>query len=364
MTDDRVPTLRGDARFQNFHQVAGEQVVVARLGHGHLRQHPCIDRRRDPVVELELSGLAHHREVYCTGQAAANAGGVPHTDAGKSSARRVATPVADGGGPPPRSMLAAMMKRGSRAVVALALVATAGCEPGSPKRESQQRQPVAALAPAPPKAAPAAAAPAARPIAPVATATAQAGAVDAHGWNSSQINWVDYEQGLAQAKAGHKPVCLVFFTTWCPHCKNYSHVFEDPRVVAEAKKFVMIRLDGDRHRSCRRATRSTAATCPAPTSSSPTARLPAPRARRAPASSTSTTSTTRPACSAACTRPRSSSTRTTGAIIGGWAGLTGSVALTLACPSTSVAHIVLGHGSAIVIGALVGAALGRRLLSP
>jgi thiol-disulfide isomerase/thioredoxin len=65
------------------------------------------------------------------------------------------------------------------------------------------------------------------------------------GWNGAQIDWQPYESGLRQAKAQKKPICLVFFTTWCPHCKNYSHVFDDPRVVARAHDFVMIHLDAD-----------------------------------------------------------------------------------------------------------------------
>jgi thiol-disulfide isomerase/thioredoxin len=65
------------------------------------------------------------------------------------------------------------------------------------------------------------------------------------GWNSAQIDWQPYEAGLRTAKAQKKPVCLVFSTTWCPHCKNYSHVFEDPRIVARAREFVMIHLDAD-----------------------------------------------------------------------------------------------------------------------
>ena len=63
--------------------------------------------------------------------------------------------------------------------------------------------------------------------------------------NAAQIDWQPYEAGLRLAKAQKKPVCLVFSTTWCPHCKNYSHVFDDPRVVASAHDFVMIHLDAD-----------------------------------------------------------------------------------------------------------------------
>ena len=66
-------------------------------------------------------------------------------------------------------------------------------------------------------------------------------------WNDQAIGWQPYEAGLARAKKEKKPVCLVFFTEWCPHCTNYSKVFHDPAVVAKAKDFVMIRLDKDQN---------------------------------------------------------------------------------------------------------------------
>jgi len=65
-------------------------------------------------------------------------------------------------------------------------------------------------------------------------------------WNDAGIAWRSYEEGLKEAKAQKKPICLVFYTEWCPHCTNYSSVFHDPKVVEEAKRFVMIRLDKDR----------------------------------------------------------------------------------------------------------------------
>jgi thiol-disulfide isomerase/thioredoxin len=64
-------------------------------------------------------------------------------------------------------------------------------------------------------------------------------------WNTAQIDWQPYEAGLARAKAQKKPICLVLYTGWCPHCRNYSHVFDDPQVVARAKDFVMIRANAD-----------------------------------------------------------------------------------------------------------------------
>ena len=66
-------------------------------------------------------------------------------------------------------------------------------------------------------------------------------------WNDAQIKWQPYEQGLAAAKKDKKPICLVFYTEWCPHCSNYSKVFHDPKVVEQSKSFVMIKLDKDDH---------------------------------------------------------------------------------------------------------------------
>lgn len=74
--------------------------------------------------------------------------------------------------------------------------------------------------------------------------TAQAGG----DWNDKQIKWQSYEDGLAEAKKSKKPVCLIFYTEWCPHCTNYSKVFHDPQVVAKAKEFVMIRVDADKNK--------------------------------------------------------------------------------------------------------------------
>lgn len=76
-----------------------------------------------------------------------------------------------------------------------------------------------------------------------------AGTAHAGGdWNDGQIKWQSYDEGLAEAKKTKKPIMLVFFTEWCPHCKNYSGVFHDPKVVAKSKQFVMIRLDGDKNK--------------------------------------------------------------------------------------------------------------------
>jgi thiol:disulfide interchange protein len=64
-------------------------------------------------------------------------------------------------------------------------------------------------------------------------------------WNAGQIDWQSYEAGLSRAKTLNKPVCLVLYTNWCPHCRNYSHVFDDPKIVERSRDFVMIRANAD-----------------------------------------------------------------------------------------------------------------------
>lgn len=66
-------------------------------------------------------------------------------------------------------------------------------------------------------------------------------------WNDTAIDWKGFEAGLSEAAARNKPVLLVFYTTWCPHCHNLSWLFHDPRLVSASTSFVMIRLDRDQN---------------------------------------------------------------------------------------------------------------------
>ena len=66
-------------------------------------------------------------------------------------------------------------------------------------------------------------------------------------WNDAGIAWRSYEDGLKQAKEQKKPICLIFYTDWCPHCTNYSKVFHDARIVEKSKSFVMIRLNKEQN---------------------------------------------------------------------------------------------------------------------
>jgi thiol:disulfide interchange protein len=84
----------------------------------------------------------------------------------------------------------------------------------------------------------------------LAAALARAGVAPAAGvedWNDSGIAWKSYDDGLKEAKAAKRPVCLIFYTTWCPHCANYSKLFSNPEIVNKSKSFVMIRIDKDKN---------------------------------------------------------------------------------------------------------------------
>lgn len=83
------------------------------------------------------------------------------------------------------------------------------------------------------------------PVLAGAASRARAGAED---WNDAKIAWKSFDDGLAEAKKTGKPICLIFYTTWCPHCANYSKVFQDPRVVEKSARFVMVRVDADKQR--------------------------------------------------------------------------------------------------------------------
>lgn len=64
-------------------------------------------------------------------------------------------------------------------------------------------------------------------------------------WNPKRVAWQPYALGLKAAARERKPIVLVFYTDWCPHCHNYSRVFHDPRVIEASQAFVMIRVERD-----------------------------------------------------------------------------------------------------------------------
>lgn len=63
--------------------------------------------------------------------------------------------------------------------------------------------------------------------------------------NQQEIAWLDDENAAnMQAKETHKLLMIDFSADWCQACKNLEKkTFQDPDIVTEAKRFVMLRID-------------------------------------------------------------------------------------------------------------------------
>lgn len=66
-------------------------------------------------------------------------------------------------------------------------------------------------------------------------------------WNDDGIAWRDLDDGLAEAKKGGKPICMIVYTDTCPHCTNYSRVFHDSEIEKLSRDFVMVRMNQHEH---------------------------------------------------------------------------------------------------------------------
>lgn len=61
------------------------------------------------------------------------------------------------------------------------------------------------------------------------------------------IRWQTWQQGRAEAQRLGKPLCLVVYADWCPHCHELAPVFSRPDVAAQARGLVMVHQNDDEH---------------------------------------------------------------------------------------------------------------------
>jgi thiol-disulfide isomerase/thioredoxin len=76
---------------------------------------------------------------------------------------------------------------------------------------------------------------------PTAAAKPKTNAIE---WADS-LAWKPWEEASKQAKASQKPMFLLVYADWCPHCRTLKPVFQDPEIAKLSEKFVMVRQDAD-----------------------------------------------------------------------------------------------------------------------
>ena len=67
----------------------------------------------------------------------------------------------------------------------------------------------------------------------------------------AQVQWLDFDNGLAKARSTKKPVMINFYTDWCVYCKKLDReTLQDPEVVRTLESgFIAIRLNAENGRA-------------------------------------------------------------------------------------------------------------------
>jgi thioredoxin-related protein len=63
----------------------------------------------------------------------------------------------------------------------------------------------------------------------------------------AQIEWLDFDDGLARARSTRRPIMINFYTDWCVYCKKLDReTLQDPEVARTlGSAFVAIRLNAE-----------------------------------------------------------------------------------------------------------------------
>jgi thiol:disulfide interchange protein len=82
--------------------------------------------------------------------------------------------------------------------------------------------------------------------APLPTPAAPAPAAPANGveWKGN-IQWHTWAEALPIASRESKPILVLVYADWCPHCRELGPVFADPQIELLSKRFVMVRQNHD-----------------------------------------------------------------------------------------------------------------------
>jgi FKBP-type peptidyl-prolyl cis-trans isomerase 2 len=70
----------------------------------------------------------------------------------------------------------------------------------------------------------------------------------ASAWRDTQIPWMeDYEEAIAAAGRGDKPIVLVLYADWCGFSKKlFDRTMEDPRIKVLKDRFVWLKIDSSK----------------------------------------------------------------------------------------------------------------------
>jgi thiol:disulfide interchange protein len=59
------------------------------------------------------------------------------------------------------------------------------------------------------------------------------------------IQWHQWSDAIGLANRASKPIMVVVYADWCPHCRALGPVFADPEIETLSKRFVMVRQNHD-----------------------------------------------------------------------------------------------------------------------